>query len=78
MASSIFTEFLFLGLTLGFLGKILLGITVIRVHSHIVSERRIDLSVLKHMKRERVLGILGVIFMVIGYIFELLHHGYLL
>ena len=68
---------LFWGLSIGVLGKVLLGITVINVHSHIVKEHRIDMDVLTAMKKEKVFAVTGVFLMVLGYILEVTHFGYL-
>ena len=69
-------DLLFWGLTLGVVGKVLLGITVIKVHSKIVKEHKIDGAVLSEMRSEKNLAILGIIFMVVGYILEALFYGY--
>lgn len=69
-------DLLFLGITFGVLGKVILGITVIKVHHKIVKEHRIDGAVLREIKKERNLAILGIIFMVIGYILEVMFYGY--
>jgi len=65
---------LFWGLTLGVIGKVLLGVTVIAVHLKIVKEHKIDGVVLKEMRRERNLAIVGIIFMIVGYILEVLYY----
>lgn len=77
MGLDLLTDALFLGLTLGVLGKVLLGVTVISVHSHIVHERKIDMDVLKEMRRERKLGILAVMLIIAGYTMELFYFNYL-
>lgn len=69
-------DLLFLGMTIGVIGKILLGITVIRVHSKIVQEHRVDGAVFKEIRKEKILAILGIIFMVIGYVLEMMFYGY--
>mgnify|MGYP006921607415 CR=1 FL=1 len=68
---------LFWGLTLGILGKVLLGATVVMVHSKITHEKRIDGLVLMEMRREQILAIFGISMMVAGYILELMHFGFL-
>lgn len=69
-------DLLFWGITAGVVGKVLLGITVIRVHSKIVSEHKIDKAVFKEMHKEKILAILGIVFMVVGYILEVMFYGY--
>lgn len=68
---------LFWGLTLGIIGKVILGIAVVSVHWRIVKEHKIDGKVLTEMRRERNLAIFGVIFMILGYLLELVSYGYL-
>lgn len=68
---------LFWGLTLGILGKVLLGYAVINVHSHVIKEKHIDRDVIRAMKRERSTAALGVFLLVIGYFLELSHFGYI-
>ncbi|MBL7045546.1 MAG: hypothetical protein ISR99_00740 [Parcubacteria group bacterium] len=70
-------DLLFWGLTLGVVGKVLLGFTVISVHLKIVKEHKIDRLVLKEMRKERNLAILGILFIVVGYVLELMFYGYL-
>lgn len=77
MGFDLFTEALFWGLTLSFVGKVLLGVTVINVHAHIIKEHRIDMDVLKEMKRERKLGVVAVFLIMVGYLLEISHFGYL-
>jgi len=68
---------LFWGLTLGVIGKVFLGITVMMVHWKIVKEHRIDRKVLREMRRERNIALLAIIFIIAGYILELAFYGYL-
>ena len=63
-----------LGLTLDTLGKILLGITVLMVHWHVLKEHKIDVDVLRAMKRERTLAVLAILLIIAGYILQLLFH----
>ena len=77
MGFDIFTDLLFLSLTFSYTGKALLGITVINVHAHIVHETKIDTDVLNYMRKERIFGIAGVLFITLGYILELQLLGYL-
>ena len=62
---------LFLGITLATLGKVLLGITVMMVHSKMIKENGIDGKVLTEMKRERNVAILGIVLILAGYILEI-------
>lgn len=63
-----------IGLTLDTVGKILLGITVLMVHRHVLSEHKIDVVVLRTMRREQILGLLGIALIVVGYVLQLMYH----
>ena len=63
-------------MTLSFLGKIILGIAVLRVHSGILHEHKIDGAVLRVMRRERYITLLGLALIMIGYILELVFYGH--
>lgn len=60
-----------LGLTLDMVGKVLIGVTVLRVHWRFLKERKIDKKVFQEMKLEQRLGVLGIILIIIGYVLEL-------
>ena len=61
---------LLVGLTIGTLGKIILGIGVLRVHIHILREHKIDAVVLKSIKSEQLVTLLGLALIVLGYLLE--------
>ncbi len=61
-------DLLFFAHTLDVLGKILLGVTVLGVHWHVVKEHKIDSDVLRSMKKERIFGILGITLIVASYL----------
>lgn len=69
-------DLLFWGLTIGTAGKILLGVTVVSVHWKIVKEHKIDKLVLREMRKERNVALVGIALVVTGYIFEVLFYGY--
>ncbi|PIP68720.1 hypothetical protein COW91_03220 [Candidatus Nomurabacteria bacterium CG22_combo_CG10-13_8_21_14_all_32_8] len=60
-----------IGLTLNTLGTILIAYTVLRVHARVSKDRKIDTKVISEMQKERMLGILGIILIIIGYIIQL-------
>ncbi|MFA5796433.1 MAG: hypothetical protein WC916_00160 [Candidatus Woesearchaeota archaeon] len=62
-----------IGATFDIIGKVLIGITVLFVHRHIIKEHKIDKDVLKEMKREQVLGMLGIVFILIGYLIHVIN-----
>ena len=61
---------LFWGMTLGTAGKLLLGFAVLRVHTRIREERKIDAAVIRSIKREEVLTLVGVLLIIVGYVLE--------
>ncbi|MDP3883299.1 MAG: hypothetical protein Q8Q48_04600 [Candidatus Staskawiczbacteria bacterium] len=63
-----------LGLTLDTFGKVLLGITVLMVHWHVLKEHKIDADVLRSMKREQILAVSAIFLIITGYILQLLFH----
>lgn len=67
---------LFWGLTIGLIGKILLVIGVLLAHTQIAHEQKIDNLVLLTFRKERLLTILGLIFIVVGYLMEIYFYGF--
>lgn len=59
-------------LTLNTLGTILIAYTALRVHSRVTKDHKIDTAVLKEMRKEKLIGITGIIFIVTGYIIQLI------
>ena len=66
---------LLIGLTLGTVGKLVLGIAVLRVHVGILKEHRIDNAVLKAIKREQWVTLFALLLIVLGYVFEIIFYG---
>lgn len=62
----------FFALTFDFLGKFLLVIMALLVHRRVKKEHKIDKSVLKEMKMEQSVGIIALIFLIMGYTLELI------
>ncbi len=54
----------------------MLGIAVLRAHAGILHEHKIDGVVLKAMRREHWLTLIGLALIVIGYICEITFYGY--
>ena len=67
---------LFWGLTISVLGKVLLVIGILKAHGEITHEHRIDAKVLKTFETERLLTILGLLLIVIGYGLEIYFYGF--
>lgn len=61
-----------LGLLLDTLGKVFIGLTVLRVHQHIMKERKIDADVLRAMRKEWILTSSGILLIVVGIILQLI------
>lgn len=53
--------------TLETIGTILIAFAALRVHHRFLNEHRVDDKVFRAMRRERVVGIIGVIFVLSGY-----------
>lgn len=66
---------LYLGLTLGIIGKLILGIAVWRIHAHIIREHKIDGVVLQAMRRERYITLFGIFLLILGYVLEILFYS---
>jgi len=62
---------LYIGMALGTLGKLILGFAVLRVHSLIIREHKIDPLVLLSMKHERYITMIGIFFIFLGYAIEM-------
>ena len=55
-------------ITLEFIGTILIGIAVPRVHTKVSKEHRIDKKVLRSIKRERSWTIVGIMLITVGFL----------
>ena len=60
----------FIGFTLDVVGKILVAYTAISVHYRFWKKHKIDEVVFATMERERVIAIIGVALIVIGYFLQ--------
>lgn len=67
---------LFWGLTIGLAGKILLVVGVLLAHTQIAHEQKIDNLVLMTFRKERLLTVLGLLFIIIGYLMEVYFYGF--
>ena len=61
----------FLGFTLDVIGKIMVGFTAIMVHHRFWQEHKVDEFVFKAMKREQIIGFIGIALIIIGYIIQI-------
>jgi len=62
---------IFIGFTLDVIGKIMVAFTAIMVHHRMLNEHKIDKIVFRSMKQEQMIGLLGIIFIVVGYIMQI-------
>jgi len=58
----------FIPLTLEFLGTLLIGVAVLRVHMKMRKEHKIDDKVMRAIRREKYITIIGLILITLGYI----------
>lgn len=61
---------LFIGMTMGVVGKIMLAYGVVLVHIKMAKERRIDEIVVSSFRTEMFITLAGVLFIVVGYFLE--------
>jgi hypothetical protein len=66
---------LFWGITTGVIGEILVAIAILRVHHIMAEERRIDARVIRSFSLEKLITLLGVSAIVIGYFMEVYFYG---
>lgn len=69
-------NFLFWGLTISVIGKVFLAVGVLRAHSEIVHEHKIDAKVIRTFQTERWLTIVGLALIVAGYAMEIYFYGF--
>lgn len=62
----------FIAVTLETLGSIFVAFTALSVHHRFLKEKRVDEKVLKTMKVEQGIGILGVVMIIVGYFLQVL------
>lgn len=61
-----------LGISLDVIGKVMIAYMAVAVHYRFRKEHKVDEAVFKMMKREQFIGLLGVAFIIAGYIFQLI------
>ncbi len=60
-----------LGFILDVVGKVLIAYTAIAVHHRFLKEHKVDAAVFKTMRREQLIGVIGVILILIGFCLQL-------
>lgn len=58
------------GFTVEVIGKIMVGFTAVMVHYRVRKEHQIDAKVFKEMRREQVIGVIGITLILIGYFLQ--------
>jgi len=64
-------DIIILGSISDVIGKIMIAYTAIQVHYRVWKEHRIDEKVFTEMKRERIVGIIGIVFILLGFFLQL-------
>jgi len=65
-------SYLFLSETLEIVGGLLIAYTVIMVHYRFRKEHQVDAKVFREMKKEQMFGVLGVVFLLAGYLVKII------
>ena len=60
------------------IGDILIGLSVLQVHTKLSKERRVDRKVIEEIKDEKQFVITGVIFIALGLILKIIYELFLL
>jgi hypothetical protein len=66
---------LFVGLTLSVIGKVMVVLAVLHMHSWLIREHKIDRKVVLSYQQERYLTFLGMILIVMGYCLQIYFYG---
>lgn len=61
----------FIGFTLDVIGKVLVAYTAIAVHHRVWKEHTINKAVFAIMRNEQILGVIGIIFIILGFILQI-------
>ena len=67
---------LFWGITFGTLGKVLVVIAVLFAHHKLGEERQIDNAVIKSFRTEKILTLIGLVLILLGYGLEVYFYGF--
>ncbi len=57
--------------TLEVAGTLMIAFAALRVHHRVLNEHKIDKRVFRAMRKERIAGIIGVAFVVFGYLLQM-------
>lgn len=64
-----------IGITLGLIGKLCIAYAVLSAHSVIEHEHKIDAKVIRSFHREKIITLIGVVLLVLEYLFEVQFFG---
>lgn len=67
---------LFWGITLGTFGKVLAIVGVLFAHMKLAEERKVDRAVVHSLHTEKILTIVGLVLIVVGYGMEVYFYGF--
>jgi hypothetical protein len=62
-----------IGVTLSFIGEILLAISLYLVHGKILKEKKLDKKVFMELYKEEIIIIVSVILLISGYILQIMN-----
>jgi len=60
-----------LAFTVDIIGKVMIAYTALAVHNRVRKDHKIDKDVFRTMKHEKIIGILGIVLMIAGYIIHI-------
>lgn len=60
-----------IGFTFDFVGTVLLAVSLFRVHSRVMHEHKIDRKVIREIRKEQIMIIIGLALIVIGYVLQI-------
>jgi len=60
----------FIGFILDVMGKVMVAFTAIMVHRRFRKEHKVDERIFRAMRREQLFGIIGIIFIILGFLLQ--------
>jgi uncharacterized membrane protein YidH (DUF202 family) len=60
-----------IGSTLTLIGDVLIGIAVLRVHTKLTKEHKIDKKIFKQIHQEKIITYIGIFLLILGYILNI-------
>lgn len=60
-----------LGFILDAMGKVMIAYAAIQVHRHVRKKRKVDEFIFKAMKREQIIGIMGITLIIVGSLLQI-------